>query len=221
MVVTKAQAKPKKATSRISSAERRESILAAATEVFIRCGYAGARTKDIAVEAKINEALIYRHFASKEELFDAAVIEPLESWLETYNHAGRLVATAADAETQLQLLERGAEQYLSHMDEVFPLLGIALFGSGSYGPEFYAKRIVPLIEGWARRTATAMPSDAPGSKLDQHFLAIAGIGISFFVAANAHFRGTRLDTEASAKQLAQMMLPLFEHRGDSADRKPD
>ena len=219
--MTQAQAKPKKATSRISSAERRESILAAATEVFIRCGYAGARTKDIAIEAKINEALIYRHFASKEELFDAAVIEPLESWLETYNHAGRLVATATDSETQLQLLERGAEQYLSHVDEVFPLLGIALFGSGGYGPDFYAKRIVPLISGWARRTATAMPSDAAGSKLDQHFLAIAGIGISFFVAADAHFRDKKLDVQASAKQLAQMMLPLFEHRSESAGRKPD
>jgi len=220
-MVTKAQAKPKKTTSRFSSAERRASILAAAKEVFIRSGYAGARTKDIAIEAQINEALIYRHFASKEELFDAAVIEPLESWLETYNHAGREVATAADTGTQRQLLQRGAEQYLSHMDEVFPLLGIALFGSGSYGPEFYAKRIVPLINGWARRTATAMPSDAPGSQLDQNFLAIAGIGISFFVAADAHFRGARLDTQASAKQLAQMMLPLFEHRGEAAGPKPD
>ena len=66
-----------------------------------------------------------------------------------------------------------------------------------------------------------MPSDAPGSQLDQNFLAIAGIGISFFVAADAYFRGARLDTGASAKQLAQMMLPLFEHRGDVADRKPD
>ncbi|HZG32693.1 MAG TPA: helix-turn-helix domain-containing protein, partial [Sphingopyxis sp.] len=102
-MVTKAQAKPKKATSRFSSAERRASILAAAKEVFIRSGYAGARTKDIAIEAQINEALIYRHFASKEELFDAAVIEPLESWLETYNHAGRQVATAADTGTQRQL----------------------------------------------------------------------------------------------------------------------
>lgn len=219
--MTEARAKPKKATSRFSSAERRASILAAAKEVFIRSGYAGARTKDIAVEAQINEALIYRHFASKEELFDAAVIEPLESWLETYNHAGSEVATAADTGTQRQLIERGAEQYLSHMEEVLPMLGIALFGSGSYGPEFYAKRIVPLIKEWARRTATAMPSDAPGSKLDQNFLAVAGIGISFFVAADAHFRGTRLDTRSSAKQLAQMMLPLFEHRGEAAGPKAD
>lgn len=214
MATKAADGSRKKAGTRASFAERRQSILEAAKRVFIHHGYAGARTKDIAVEADINEALIYRHFASKEELFDAAVIEPLERWLDEYNHAGRQVATAADSETLLKLLERGAEQYIAHVNKVLPLLGIALFGSGGHGPEFYVKRFAPLIDNWAKRTAIAMPEHARGAELDQRFLACAGIGISVFVAADAHFRGIEFDAKAAGKQLARMMLPLFERSSE-------
>lgn len=211
----------KKSTSRVSSAERRDSILAAATQVFIRSGYAGARTKDIAVEANINEALIYRHFASKEELFDAAVIEPLERWIETYPHAGALIAEATGSDTQLELMERTAEQYVAQVSAVLPLLGIALFGSEEHGAEFYTKRLMPLIANWATRTKAAMPNDARGAALDPRFLACAGIGISVFLAADAHFRGVPFDAKHNGAQLSQLMLPLFEHHGKAPANTDD
>jgi AcrR family transcriptional regulator len=59
------------------AAERR--ILAAAHEVFLRRGTAGARMQEIADEAGVNKALLHYYFRSKERLaqavFEAAAVE--------------------------------------------------------------------------------------------------------------------------------------------------
>ncbi len=59
---------------RLSGQERRQQIIEKAAEVFAVRGAQGTRTRDIAVAANINEALIYRHFASKEELYREAMV---------------------------------------------------------------------------------------------------------------------------------------------------
>ena len=56
-------------TERMPSGERRELILASATEVFGERGYAGATTDGIARAAGISQAYVVRMFGSKEQLF--------------------------------------------------------------------------------------------------------------------------------------------------------
>jgi TetR/AcrR family transcriptional regulator len=50
-----------------------ERILDAAIEEFVEHGLAGARVDRIAMRAGVNKQLLYRHFGSKDGLFDAAV----------------------------------------------------------------------------------------------------------------------------------------------------
>jgi AcrR family transcriptional regulator len=64
------------ATRRLAHADRRSSILEAATAAFAARGFDGARTLEIAQAAEVSEALLYRHFPSKEALY-AAVLERL------------------------------------------------------------------------------------------------------------------------------------------------
>lgn len=52
---------------------RRRQILEAAEEVFGRDGYWGARTEEVARRVGVTQPALYRHFASKRELFLAAV----------------------------------------------------------------------------------------------------------------------------------------------------
>jgi len=47
-----------------------EKVLAAALEEFAANGYAGARVDSIAEKAKVNKAMIYYHFKSKEMLYE-------------------------------------------------------------------------------------------------------------------------------------------------------
>lgn len=55
--------------ARLKKAERRELIIERATDVFMKHGLSGARTREIARSCGINEALLYKHFKSKEQLF--------------------------------------------------------------------------------------------------------------------------------------------------------
>jgi AcrR family transcriptional regulator len=54
---------------RLSAEQRRHSILQAANEVFGERGYEHVRIDDVAAAAGISKALIYEHFASKQELY--------------------------------------------------------------------------------------------------------------------------------------------------------
>lgn len=58
---------------RIPSEERRALILTAARRVFSRHGYDGAKTLQIAREAGVSEALVYRHYPSKLALYRAVL----------------------------------------------------------------------------------------------------------------------------------------------------
>ena len=62
-------------TPRLSSADRRASIISAARSVFARYGLDGARTQQIAQAAGVSEALIFRHFSSKTAIYRAVLRE--------------------------------------------------------------------------------------------------------------------------------------------------
>ncbi|PYS37014.1 MAG: hypothetical protein DMG14_22710 [Acidobacteria bacterium] len=51
--------------------DRRQDILAAAMELFAKKGFRGTTTRDLATQAEVNEAIIFRHFKTKEELYSA------------------------------------------------------------------------------------------------------------------------------------------------------
>jgi TetR/AcrR family transcriptional regulator len=60
-----------------------ELILAAAREVFIHKGLAGARMQEIADKAEINKALLHYYFRSKDHLFEAVFTQAISSFLPT------------------------------------------------------------------------------------------------------------------------------------------
>jgi AcrR family transcriptional regulator len=51
--------------------ERREQILQTAVDLFSQRGFKGTTTKEIARAAGVSEAMVFRHFASKDELYGA------------------------------------------------------------------------------------------------------------------------------------------------------
>lgn len=76
--------------SRLPAAKRREQLLDTAAILFASKGYAGATTSELADQAGVTEPIIYRHFASKRDLFIALIersgkqtIERWEQHLET------------------------------------------------------------------------------------------------------------------------------------------
>ena len=58
---------------RLRRAQRREQILTAATTAFARNGFSATSLDDIAAEAGITRVILYRHFDSKTDLYQAVL----------------------------------------------------------------------------------------------------------------------------------------------------
>lgn len=57
--------------SRMAGEERRMQILRLAVSLFSQKGFSGTTTREIAQAAGVSEAMVFRHFATKEELYSA------------------------------------------------------------------------------------------------------------------------------------------------------
>ena len=60
---------------RVSATDRREQILGVARQLFAKQGFRGTTTRQIADQAQVNEAILFRHFRSKEALYWAVLDE--------------------------------------------------------------------------------------------------------------------------------------------------
>ncbi len=56
---------------RMAAENRRSQIVAVASELFSQKGFRGTTTKEIADSAEVSEAIIFRHFATKDDLYRA------------------------------------------------------------------------------------------------------------------------------------------------------
>lgn len=108
------------APARLRAADRREQILAVATALFARQGFSGTTTKEIAAKAGVTEALIFRHFPTKEDLYWAVIEGKIQDNSPRDRMQARLAAKGTDAEIlcglAVDILERRAkDQTLSRL----------------------------------------------------------------------------------------------------------
>jgi len=104
---------PSPRVRRLNREQRREQILGAATTAFARSGFAATNLDEIAAEAGITRVLLYRHFDSKSDLYqavldrmcsrlDAHVQEPVGGF--TNDSIDGLLAAAAESPAGFRLL---------------------------------------------------------------------------------------------------------------------
>ena len=62
-----------KSAPRMAAENRRQQILDVAIQLFSQKGFRGTTTKEIALAAGVNEAIIFRHFATKRDLYSAII----------------------------------------------------------------------------------------------------------------------------------------------------
>lgn len=58
---------------RVTATDRKQQILDVASLLFARKGFQGTTTREIAARARMNEAILFRHFPSKENLYWAVI----------------------------------------------------------------------------------------------------------------------------------------------------
>jgi len=87
---------------RIPSAVRRKQILAVARRLFSLQGFRGTTTRQIAEEAGINEAILFRHFRGKDALY-WAVLEELRKSVSSQKELQATIQSRASAKNDEDL----------------------------------------------------------------------------------------------------------------------
>ncbi|MGE5165578.1 MAG: TetR/AcrR family transcriptional regulator [Sphingobacteriales bacterium] len=151
----RAAAVPASTVRKIRSAERRDSILAAALDEFSSRGFEAARLDDVARRAGVAKGTIYLYFRDKESLFQElirAMLTPLVGTIEAMGQADVPLAVLADRIVELFVIE----VYESRRKDVVRLL----ISEGRRFPklaEFYYRevlsRIIAAVRSLLRRAA--------------------------------------------------------------------
>jgi AcrR family transcriptional regulator len=200
-----AKAKPKR--SRMGAEERRESILAAARKTFAEKGDSGATTtKMIAEEAGISEAIIYRHFDSKDELFAEAVLQPLREATSRFAATvGELPSIMTEEERMLHV-ERMFKSLIGVLNELSPLLGLVLFGDPEMARDFYLEHWKPFLEelgkDWTEFYKRAGVKKHPDSATAARIVA----GAALLAALDRRFDSGSKKQAAVPRQFTEMMF---------------
>lgn len=148
-VTTESEEGPRR---RLSAADRRQAILAAALDAFSEKGFDGASLDDVAARGGVSKALIYEHFASKRELQMAL--------LDTYVNdllANVISAVAATAPREGRM-RNGIEALLEFVEE---RPGAWRLISRNVSDPVVAEALVRLREQAAGAIAATMVDDVP------------------------------------------------------------
>jgi AcrR family transcriptional regulator len=105
---------------RFTAAGRREQILDVSTRLFAQQGFRGTTTKQVAESSGVTEALIFRHFPSKEDLYWAVIQRKINIAGPAERMRQRLQMAGTDSEILAgvaeEILERRAkDQTLSRL----------------------------------------------------------------------------------------------------------
>ncbi|MGI9186573.1 MAG: TetR/AcrR family transcriptional regulator, partial [Gaiellales bacterium] len=147
---------PVAARPRLTAADRRAAILAAARSIFARSGFHGASTSRIARAAGCSEPLVYKLFPTKQALF-AAVIE--DSAMLLRERLGVCFSTATPADRYGAVLDSLAEDPVVAEGFRLRALAIALVDE----PEIAAAVEASMATAHAATTASIGESQASGS----------------------------------------------------------
>jgi AcrR family transcriptional regulator len=184
---------------------RKAQIIAAARAAFLQRGFAGTRVREIAAQAGITENLVYLRFASKSEIYEAAVTEPLDrlvdQLVEESGRLGRDVVLSRD--DRQRMFEAFHRVLLVNMVEIAPLLAVALFSEPGAGQRYYRDVVLPRFG----EAVTAVISEVTGWPLEalQVDVLVEGLlGLHFGLALDASLSQRPLDVDETARQLAAM-----------------
>jgi AcrR family transcriptional regulator len=182
---------------------RRKQIAVAARPIFATHGLAGAKTRQIADAAGVTERVLYRHFESKEDIFSAAILEPLEQLgtdlMRITSGFGR-----SDPKRRFQMSEHAHDEIRRVVQEITPLLGVALFSKRDAGLAFYQKRLAPLFDLAADAIRQAM---APRQQkiIDPEALFMIVVGLNLGICLETLFTDRAPDWDHVAQEMNELI----------------
>lgn len=181
----------------------RKHIAAAALKVFRSRGLVGAKTREIAEEAQVKESLLWTYFESKDEIFELAVLDVLES--NVAQMLGKIdFRGIEDEESRAVVFAKTQESALTLMREITPLLGVVIFSRPEMGRIFHEERLLPLFVQWSEDTGWAA-HDWPRLAADWWTAVRLIWGAQFGIALDAYIYQRDFDAKQAGEQMAGLL----------------
>lgn len=197
-------------TGRMRASDRRNQILVAAMELFSERGFHGSRTRDLARMAGVSEALLFRHFPTKEALIRAILEDASDRFLRMESSIRTI--PARDALISL------AEHVLTNLRDNPKVFRVLFFGvmekprfAGVFYRTFLSKILALETRLFRRAFAEAKARRSiPAATADQRVVARSFHGsLLFYNLAGAVIRVEPLprNTRALAESIVNLYLP--------------
>ncbi len=212
------------AAQRCSAEDRRHQILETATDLFARQGFQGTTTRQIAERAQVNEAIIFRHFPSKEDLYWAVIEHKCQQ-----GQGKRIVADCvAIGGTPENVFTSIASRFL-HLREQDSSLGRLLLFSAlenhKLSHRFFRVHIAELYEALAQYIRDQMKAGVFRSDVDPVLAARGfwGMVVYHFLVqelfGGKQYQDINID-EASAVITDMWLMGMWPRPGQEARRRP-
>ena len=108
------------------SKDKRHDILKAAIALFAKNGFRGTTTRDLASQAEVNEAIIFRHFNTKQELYSAILEERVSQGRDAHHEELERLGAAND---DRQFLEVLGGKFLERHEQDSTFMRLLLFSA--------------------------------------------------------------------------------------------
>ncbi|MGH9521739.1 MAG: TetR/AcrR family transcriptional regulator [Terriglobales bacterium] len=128
--------------TRVPAEGRRLQIIEVATALFARQGFNGTTTRQIAQRAGVNEAIIFRHFPTKEDLYWAVI----ESQCSVRGTRATLEARLVDDSDPAEALTAVAEDFLRRDTTLTRLLLFTALEKHELSDRFYRTHVARYFE---------------------------------------------------------------------------
>jgi AcrR family transcriptional regulator len=202
---------PTKGRRRMSSDRRRSQLLRSAIESFARRGFAGTKTRDIASAAGVSEAILFRHFATKEHLYRAILDAKENQKKDSSAERRRTLEDCARRRDDAAVLRHLATQILSSFreDPAFHRLMVYASLEGHLMAHLFRERFAQPMGGFLRGYVTARQREGAFRECDPE------IATTFILATIVHWamskyvfgmKRSRLSEDAVVEQLAELVL---------------
>jgi AcrR family transcriptional regulator len=110
----------------MEKAGKRQDIIKAAIEVFAQNGFRGTTTRDLAAHAEVNEAIIFRHFNTKQELYRAILELKLTQGQDSRCEEVQQLAQSGNDE---EFFENFGRQFLERHEEDSTFMRLLMFSA--------------------------------------------------------------------------------------------
>jgi len=208
----------------MTAEDRRLQILRVAVSLFSQRGFGGTTTREIAQAAGVSEAMVFRHFATKQELY-AAILDHKMASGDTMNPE-QMVAEALKQKDDRAVFEQLARGALDH-HEGDPEFQRLLLHSALEGHELaeiffekFIRRVYELLGGYI----TERQRDGAMKKIDSRIVVRSFIGMIIHHSLNNNLwdprrRLLKISNQDAARHFTDILLNGIATANESATRR--